>query len=1137
LRRHGTDGIGAGDGRGREAIIVALGVLVTVLSSWLPSFQGWLIRTVAVVGVAFGLALTRRLDAGTGVGPVPRSRPAPTPPVSSTSRPVEPGSTPQPRRLVGVGPLAAAEQATGALFIGGHRRVGTVTVVAEGLAVTAATAIEGGGPMTVRFRGGPGGEESGCERAVAAERIQLGEAADRLGVAVVRLDGGVETPAPVGLWPTQCLPAEVIAVGDGNEAGDLGEGHDRGGPVCDPGTGLLVGVVVGRVVDGVGPAISEGGAEPGPRARMVPVGELRRVWDGLPRPWSMVGEGARAHFTQRAAGQRSVIRGGDLFRGRAEALRVVGEWTSAERCPGVPLVVTAQPGAGKSAVVARALLAAERAGHRDGVGFHARAATLGDFVDAVAGACGVDGPRSWKELAQHLAGRGSGDPLIVVVDALDEASGNDVAELRLALRDLARLDWVRVVVATRPLATGDPCRPGGHLYALGVTQGAASPNLVDLDSDRFFAAGDLRAYTATLLAQSGFGQPGPEGGAWETYRRDPDLCERLAGLVVDRAGRNYLVAGMSAFPLSEDARVRDPAAWGFDPTEIPSGVGEALSKYLERLPTRRRLRHLDLLSALAYGRGAGLGDQRWLAFTRALRRERVTHDDLEALRTSGAADYLLETGLDENGEPVTRLFHQALVDELLARRTPANDERRLVGALRHESPTGSWLDASAYARRHAPGHAAAAGTLELLLTEPEFLVGMAPAGMRSALPHIDTRSRADPAAVYDLALPFLGEHHDDRGANAALLAFVSHAQGNRALGGALAALDVERPWQITGSARAFDLARSRFVGHTDRVMGIAGLDWPGFNHRLVVSTSADGTARVWDPQRPEAEFARFDRHTGWVVAVAGLDWPGLDHPVVVTGSRDGTARVWDPQGPDRELARFEGHTASVTGVAGLDWPGLDHPVVVTGSRDGTARVWDPRSPQAELARFDGQAAPVAGIARVGRGGDPHPVVVTASVDGRARVWDPLRPEAQLPRFAGHVDRVWGVARLDWPGLEHPVVVTTSRDGTARVWDTGRLDVELACFAGHTDRVSGVAALDWPGPRPPRSRHHVDRRDSAGVGPPVSRGAADRSAPLGHGLRRRCARTRPSRRRHHPRRRRRQDQPMIRHELGGMHTWR
>ncbi len=109
--------------------------------------------------------------------------------------------------------------------------------------------------------------------------------------------------------------------------------------------------------------------------------------------------------------------------------------------------------------------------------------------------------------------------LLVAVDALDEAkSDQDLAELRQALRELARLNWLRIAVATRPLATRDAYAPGTHLYGLGVLRGENSRNLINLDADRYFAAGDLIAYADTLLAQDGFTHPGPPGGAWEFYR-------------------------------------------------------------------------------------------------------------------------------------------------------------------------------------------------------------------------------------------------------------------------------------------------------------------------------------------------------------------------------------------------------------------------------------------------------------------------------------------------------------------------------------------------------------------------------------------------------------------------------------------
>ena len=90
-------------------------------------------------------------------------------------------------------------------------------------------------------------------------------------------------------------------------------------------------------------------------------------------------------------------------------------------------------------------------------------------------------------------------------------------------------------------------------------------------------------------------------------------------MIAERAGRNFLVAAMAAVPLSTARTMTDPAAKGFDPAGIPSGVGDALSKYLDRLPDQRRQeRDRELLTALAYARGAGLDDPDWLAFATAL---------------------------------------------------------------------------------------------------------------------------------------------------------------------------------------------------------------------------------------------------------------------------------------------------------------------------------------------------------------------------------------------------------------------------------------------------------------------------------------------------------------------------------------
>ena len=336
--------------------------------------------------------------------------------------------------------------------------------------------------------------------------------------------------------------------------GDAGTfpGHS-GGPVIDAAGHALAGILVE-------------GAERGRFDRFVPVTLIARVWPGLPRPWLMAGAEAgeaRGHYTRRARGQRSAARGGDLFRGRAVALNRVRGWLTAVEAPGQPLVLTGQPGAGKSAVLARAALSVEAEQGGPGLAFHARAATIGDFLAALADLSGIDTPSSPDELVTSLADLPGQPPTPVVLDALDEAaSDRDRREITEVLAELAVLPWLRVAVATRTMAVGSRFDPGGLLPSLGVAT-CDDYNLIDLDSDTYFDLNGLRQFAAGLLAQDGMDHPGPSGAAWARYRDQHAVCDRLAAVIADRAGRNFLVAAMAAVPLSTARSMTDPAARGF----------------------------------------------------------------------------------------------------------------------------------------------------------------------------------------------------------------------------------------------------------------------------------------------------------------------------------------------------------------------------------------------------------------------------------------------------------------------------------------------------------------------------------------------------------------------------------------------
>ena len=189
---------------------------------------------------------------------------------------------------------------------------------------------------------------------------------------------------------------------------------------------------------------------------------------------------------------------------------------------------------------------------------------------------GMDTPASADELVTALADLPGQPPIRVVLDALDEAA-SDHDRRQITARWPS---WRCCPGCGSPWPPGrwpsaTPMRRAGCCAALGVTT-RDDRNLVDLDSSTYLDPDGLRRFAAALLAQDGMDRPGPPGAAWTQYRARHAVRDRLAAMIAQRAGGNFLVAAMAAVPLSAEPGVIDPAAPGFDPAGIPSGVGEAL---------------------------------------------------------------------------------------------------------------------------------------------------------------------------------------------------------------------------------------------------------------------------------------------------------------------------------------------------------------------------------------------------------------------------------------------------------------------------------------------------------------------------------------------------------------------------------
>ena len=1022
------------------------------------------------------------------------------------------------------GGQAAVARATAAVFVDG-RRAGSAVLVGPRYLVTAAHVLQRQDPRTLAKVAAeqvelefPAQGPDGQPGRTAAARVDLGPVGAGADVAVLDLgeDRPGWLPAPVPVWPAARLPARVQVFGY-PLAERLLKGVWRQFVVAGPATagavqldwladaGTFPGHSGGPVIDCAGHALAGilvEGAERGRFDRFVPVTLIARVWSALPRPWLMTGADpgeARSHFARRARGQRSAARGGDLFRGRRAALERIQGWLTADEPPGQALVITGQPGAGKSAVLARAALSAEAGRGGPGLAFHARDVTVGDFLTALADLTGMDTPASADELVTSLADLPGQSPVLVVLDALDEAaSDRDRRQITEVLAELAVLPGLRVAVATRTMTVGSPFSQGGLLPALGATA-RDDPNLIDLDSDAYVDLDGLRQFAAALLAQDGMDHPGPPGAAWTQYRAQPAVCDRLGAVVAERAGRNFLVAAMAAVPLSTARTMTDPAAKGFDPAEIPSGVGEALEKDIDRLPGQRQELGRGLLTALAYARGIGLADQPWLAFAAALGYS-ATAADLDALRRSPVADYLhLTTSGDRGGRPVTRLFHQALNDELLVARHQPSDESALLDVLLGQARSVGWQ--AQYLSDHTAEHAVAAGRLDQLLEDREYLLAANPARL---VPHLDAvrsdAARAS-AAVYRQDAHYLAEL--DRLMRASQLELTAYKLGYRSIAAGIAAAAPNRPWQTPWSHGRGTTAHQVLRGHMDTVWALAISVLPD-GVPVIVSGGQDATIRVWRLDNGAPVGEPMYGHSDAVTSVAVGTLPDGTAVIVSVSADlfDGTVRLWRladgvPIGEPRTyqqrakavgtladgslmvacvdddgMARVwrlddgsaVGNPLTTQGVA-VDIGALPDgtPVMVSGDVHGTVQVRRLADGVQLGEPLPASSSPIGAVS-VGTLPDSTPVVVVSTLesfphDYEVRVWR-LTDGSLVGEALICPNGAQSVAIASLPDGT-PVIVTGGGNGTVQVWRLADAASGGEPQCGHTGRVVALATGTLP----------------------------------------------------------------------------
>lgn len=460
----------------------------------------------------------------------------------------------------------------------------------------------------------------------------------------------------------------------------------------------------------------------------VPQVAERKVWgpgaaELIPNPnfaarrWGalIADEELKSHFDPASRGV-AAGEAGWYFTGRRKELAKLVKWLGERDSGRQPYVVTGSPGSGKSALVSRLVILSDKE-------LRQRVPDLDrlprdtvpkvDSINAVVWCHNKSADQVVADLGNRLGiGARTIDELLaaldaeprqlsIVVDALDEAAEAEAPGIAANLiRPLAARAGVKVLVATRrhPVRTKEGSAGSDLLAALGVTARDSNCLVLDQAKDRVH---DMRAYIAArLMAEA-------EPDRTTPYSNDRELAERLAEKIAAAAGTSFLVAAVTARSYALEDRAVDPAT---ETLQLPKTAGTALARYIDRLPDRGAA--IDVLRPLAWAQGAGLPwGPLWAPLAGALARAAapgkpaVRYDDEAVAKVLDAATDLVVESL-ETGEPVYRLFHEALAEHLRGDLQPAAAHASIAAEIDGMLIDASYESAHPYALAHLPAHLA-----------------------------------------------------------------------------------------------------------------------------------------------------------------------------------------------------------------------------------------------------------------------------------------------------------------------------------------------------------------------------------------------------------------------------------------------